>query len=41
MPSLAQPEENRRLDQWLIDLGRVMAGLERWRDCPKDSEAAA
>jgi hypothetical protein len=25
----------------LIDLGRVMAGLERWRDCPKDSEAAA
>jgi CRISPR-associated protein Cmr2 len=41
MPSLAQPEENRRLDQWLIDLGRVMAGLERWRDCPKDREAAA
>jgi|688.fasta_scaffold46794_2 CRISPR-associated protein Cmr2 len=41
MPSLEQPEHNRRLDQWLIDLGRVMAGLERWRDCPKDSEAAA
>ena len=41
MPSLEQPEQNRRLDQWLIDLGRVMAGLERWRDCPKDSEAAA
>ena len=41
MPRLEQPEHNRRLDQWLIDLGRVMAGLERWRDCPKDSEAAA
>jgi CRISPR-associated protein Cmr2 len=35
------PEHGRRLDQWLLDLGRVMAGLERWRDCPADSEAAA
>jgi CRISPR-associated protein Cmr2 len=35
------PEQGRRLDQWLLDLGRVMAGLERWRDCPADKEAAA
>ena len=31
------PETGRRLDQWLIDLGRVMAGLERWRDCPMEN----
>jgi CRISPR-associated protein Cmr2 len=27
-----QGNPNRRLDHWLLDLGRVMAGLERWRD---------
>ncbi|MEB3302586.1 MAG: type III-B CRISPR-associated protein Cas10/Cmr2 [Cyanobacteriota bacterium] len=30
----APPEQgnpSRRLDHWLLDLGRVMAGLERWR----------
>jgi CRISPR-associated protein Cmr2 len=32
-PSL---EVGRRLDQWLIDLGLVMAGLERWRDSPQE-----
>jgi CRISPR-associated protein Cmr2 len=35
-----KPEEGRRLDQWLIDLGQVMAGLERWRDCPSDEAPA-
>jgi hypothetical protein len=30
-----------RLDQWLIDLGLVMAGLERWRDCRRPEEEAA
>ena len=35
------PEQGRRLDQWLIDLGRVMAGLERWRDCRRPEEEAA
>lgn len=29
--SLASPEQNRRFDQWLWDLGRVMAGLEKYR----------
>jgi hypothetical protein len=24
-----QPEKGRRFDQWLLDLGRVMAGLEK------------
>jgi hypothetical protein len=27
---------NRRLDHWLLDLGRVMAGLERWRDAKQE-----
>ena len=36
-----RPEQGRRLDQWLIDLGRVMAGLERWRDCRLPDEEAA
>ncbi|MFM8276288.1 MAG: Cas10/Cmr2 second palm domain-containing protein [Cyanobium sp.] len=35
------PEQGRRLDHWLIDLGRVMAGLERWRDGRSTEEAAA
>jgi CRISPR-associated protein Cmr2 len=35
------PEKGRRIDQWLIDLGRVMAGLERWRDCRRPEEDAA
>ena len=29
------------IDQWLIDLGHVMAGLERWRDCRTNEEVAA
>lgn len=29
--SFAQPEQGRRFDQWLLDLGRVMAGLEKYR----------
>ena len=36
-PSLDQPERGRQLHQWLIDLGQVMAGLERWRDGLKES----
>lgn len=28
---------NRRLDHWLLDLGRVMAGLERWRDAKQEA----
>ena len=36
-----KPEVGRRLDQWLIDLGLVMAGLERWRDCRRPEEEAA
>jgi CRISPR-associated protein Cmr2 len=28
--SFEQPEQGRRFDQWLFDLGRVMAGLERY-----------
>jgi CRISPR-associated protein Cmr2 len=35
-PSLQKPERGRRLDQWLLDLGQVMAGLERWRDASKE-----
>jgi CRISPR-associated protein Cmr2 len=27
--SFEQPEQGRRFDQWLLDLGRVMAGLEK------------
>ena len=38
---LSKPEVGRRLDQWLIDLGRVMAGLERWRDCRRPEKEAA
>jgi CRISPR-associated protein Cmr2 len=34
-PELGSP--NRRLDHWLLDLGRVMAGLERWRDAKSDA----
>lgn len=30
-PSLAMPEQGRRFDQWLWDLGRVLAGLEPYR----------
>jgi hypothetical protein len=26
-----QPEKGRNFDQWLLDLGRVMAGLEKYR----------
>jgi hypothetical protein len=38
-PSPPEPgSPNRRLDHWLLDLGRVMAGLERWRD-PKQEAA--
>jgi CRISPR-associated protein Cmr2 len=35
------PEDHpdRRLDHWLIDLGRVMAGLERWRDGAKETSS--
>lgn len=29
--SAAKPEDGRRFDQWLLDLGRVMAGLEKHR----------
>jgi CRISPR-associated protein Cmr2 len=29
--SFEQPEEGRNFDQWLLDLGRVMAGLEKYR----------
>jgi CRISPR-associated protein Cmr2 len=29
--SLLEPEKGRRFDQWLLDLGRVMAGLEKYR----------
>jgi CRISPR-associated protein Cmr2 len=36
-PSLHAPERGRRLDQWLLDLGQVMAGLERWRDASKET----
>jgi hypothetical protein len=36
-PSLQKPERGRRLDQWLLDLGQVMAGLERWRDASKET----
>jgi hypothetical protein len=25
-----QPEKGRNFDQWLLDLGRVMAGLEKY-----------
>jgi CRISPR-associated protein Cmr2 len=35
VPSLEAPEQHRRFDQWLLDLGLVMAGLE------KRSEATA
>ena len=28
-PSLEEPEQGRRFDQWLLDLGLVMAGLEK------------
>jgi hypothetical protein len=31
-PTLAQPEANRPFSLWLLDLGRVMAGLEKHRD---------
>jgi hypothetical protein len=30
-PSLEEPEQGRRFDQWLLDLGLVMAGLEKRR----------
>jgi CRISPR-associated protein Cmr2 len=29
--SFEQPEKGRNFDQWLLDLGRVMAGLEKYR----------
>jgi CRISPR-associated protein Cmr2 len=31
-PSLAAPEQGRRFDQWLLDLGLLMAGLEKRGD---------
>ncbi len=35
------PEQDRRLDQWLLDLGRVMAGLEKRQAVTQHQEAAA
>ncbi|MFM9102592.1 MAG: hypothetical protein ACKOPS_15210, partial [Cyanobium sp.] len=32
LPSLEAPEQHRRFDQWLLDLGLVMAGLEKRDD---------
>jgi CRISPR-associated protein Cmr2 len=32
IPSLSEPEQGRRFDQWLLDLGLVMAGLEKRGD---------
>ncbi|MFN7873511.1 MAG: hypothetical protein ACK5QQ_15150, partial [Cyanobacteriota bacterium] len=29
--SFEQPEKGPNFDQWLLDLGRVMAGLEKYR----------
>jgi CRISPR-associated protein Cmr2 len=36
-----QPEQGRSFDEWLLDLGRVMAGLKKWDKLPKRQEATA
>jgi CRISPR-associated protein Cmr2 len=33
--SFDEPEKGRRFDQWLLDLGQVMAGLEKYRPSKK------
>jgi CRISPR-associated protein Cmr2 len=38
--SFEQPEQGRRFDQWLLDLGRVMAGLEK-HDPPNSARVRA
>jgi len=38
--SFEQPEQGRRFDQWLLDLGRVMAGLEK-HEPPKGARGRA
>jgi CRISPR-associated protein Cmr2 len=38
-PSRAEPEIHRSFSLWLLDLGRVMAGLEKRRDKPQRVEA--
>lgn len=39
--SVQQPEQGRRFDQWLLDLGRVMAAVETWSVRAADQEVAA
>ena len=45
LPLQHPPEQQRRFDQWLLDLGLVMAGLEKRSDKqrrrPADPAAAA
>ena len=38
-PPPPEPEQGRAFADWLLDLGRVMAGLEKWQ--PKQLEVAA
>ncbi|MDI9406959.1 MAG: type III-B CRISPR-associated protein Cas10/Cmr2 [Chitinophagaceae bacterium] len=39
--SIQQPEQGRRFDQWLLDLGRVMAAVETWSVREADRSMAA
>jgi CRISPR-associated protein Cmr2 len=36
--SFEQPEKGRRFDQWLLDLGQVMAGLEKYHPSKSNSD---
>ncbi len=36
--SLQMPEDGRRFDQWLHDLGRVLAAVEKWNSWSALSE---
>jgi CRISPR-associated protein Cmr2 len=40
-PSRAEPESHRPFSLWLLDLGRVMAGLEKFRDRAERERARA
>jgi len=39
--SFEQPEQGRRFDEWLLDLGRVMAAVQKWKSQTTVQQVAA